>query len=553
MAQPQDDIDNVTILCSGGLNTSENFLQLNQENLGQAVTLVNYETSLRGGYRRINGYRPINTASTAVTNVTNPAEGPLLAVVGFNNRTSGEFETYAIRKLVAGNTYAVYKNNVGVGWTTVTTGLTRSSVGVTRIRYETFVVGANSYIIFVDGVNPAMLFDGTTWYELESTGLGTQASPGGDQILDAPSLVTFFKGHIFLSGDPSFPTIVCHSAPTSGINGPFDFTVAAGGGQIIAGFEVRQIRPFRDENFIFGRNAIQKVLPDTAAGFVLQDVTGNIGCVAPDSVLEFSSNLIFLGPDGVRIVAGTDKIGDVDIGTVSQPIQRSLVDLINTFDPEELIGVVIRNKAQFRYFISSAAVDRVEASGVIAGVRVNEGQRSWEYGDLKGIQANTTWSGFNNSSQEIIYHGDYDGNAYQQESGNGFDDENIFAQYSTPQMYFDNPITRKSMKKLYTYIRAEGSVTVNVGVLYQDHGVRDSDIIQPTNYTQTLGSGTVQYGQDGVVYGTGFQYGTASQVVMEIQPQGSGYSIQFSYVTDGIFAPYTIQGFTIEFTGRGRA
>jgi len=38
-------------------------------------------------------------------------------------------------------------------------------------------------------------------------------------------------------------------------------------------------------------------------------------------VVEFGGDLLFLGPDGIRPISGTDKIGDVELATVSKEIQ----------------------------------------------------------------------------------------------------------------------------------------------------------------------------------------------------------------------------------------
>jgi hypothetical protein len=39
---------------------------------------------------------------------------------------------------------------------------------------------------------------------------------------------------------------------------------------------------------------------------------------------NFAGDIIFLGPDGLRTVAGTERIGDVELGTLSRPVQPLL-------------------------------------------------------------------------------------------------------------------------------------------------------------------------------------------------------------------------------------
>jgi len=46
-----DQIESYKLICSGGLNSNENHLDLSENFPGEATRLVNYEPSLFGGYR----------------------------------------------------------------------------------------------------------------------------------------------------------------------------------------------------------------------------------------------------------------------------------------------------------------------------------------------------------------------------------------------------------------------------------------------------------------------------------------------------------------------
>ena len=97
--------------------------------------------------------------------------------------------------------------------------------------------------------------------------------------------------------------------------------------QFDAPFRIVQIKPFRSDLYIFGTNAIQKAeqgesLYDTV------DITKNVGCISRDSVVEIGGDILFLAPDGFRPVAGTSRIGDVELESVSKSIQV-LLDYFN--------------------------------------------------------------------------------------------------------------------------------------------------------------------------------------------------------------------------------
>ena len=175
-----DKIVSQRVICQGGLNTNQNYLELSTLAPGYATMLVNYESSLTGGYRRINGFAPYDADFPEVTSGDDPAEGPVLGVFGYKD--NGTFTVFACRKIVASPEYKIYKYT-GAGWDAVTTGTTQSSTGVVRVRAETFNTQTESVIIFVDGVNHALAFNGTTWYELKSSNSGGSGSPGGNQVL----------------------------------------------------------------------------------------------------------------------------------------------------------------------------------------------------------------------------------------------------------------------------------------------------------------------------------------------------------------------------------
>ena len=81
----------------------------------------------------------------------------------------------------------------------------------------------------------------------------------------------------------------------------------------------------------------------------LHPVTRNIGCVNGDTIQEFAGDLIFLGPDGLRTIAGTARIGDVELGTISSNVQSIFND--NLSSASEFDSVVIPEKTQYRIFL----------------------------------------------------------------------------------------------------------------------------------------------------------------------------------------------------------
>ena len=560
-----DRIQSYKVVCSGGLNSNENHLELSDNQPGAATRLVNYEVSLYGGYRRIEGFTEYNSSYPEVG--AGLAEGPVLCTAIFKSDTQGTI-VIAARKDIGAATYSFYRHVPNAAW--VKYDLSAAALGhqhadivrattdgvgtVNKIRFTKFNFGASitgvagaptNLIVFVDGVNPAIITDGVHWDLIVTTGNGTPHTPGGAAALDKPSLVDNFENHLFLGGDRTAESVVAHSAPNNAIN----FNVNDGAGQLSAGFDVVQFKPFRDNLFVFGENAIKKASPDTTSGFVLDNVTANVGCIARDSVVEIGGDLVFLSPDGFRPVAGTSRIGDVEIESISKNIQQLLTDLPITYDLDNLNAVVLRSKSQVRYFIGDDSRTVDASVGIIGGLRSADQRLGWEFGELLGIRASCCDSAYV-SGIELVLHGDYDGKVYKQESGKSFNGADIVAIYTTPYFDFGDTETRKIFRKVNTFVRAEGPITVNMSLTYDWD---DPRVTRPSTYTQDSAGAPVKYNTLGIIYaGTNVNYGGTDKPIIITPIQGSGYAVQLTYVTLGVFDPYSIQGMVFEFSVAGR-
>lgn len=551
-----DQIQSFKLICSGGLNSNENHLDLSDNSPGAATRLVNYEPSLFGGYRRIEGYDDYDSDYGEVT-VDGQAtgQGRVLGLAIFKDDATNSTKIIAARQDAGGTNYSFYYYTAYIGWRkftldhSVTRPMTLNGLTVDKLRHATFNFGTGNHIIFVDGVNPAIVFNGVNWKEIKSTHTGgyhaSNNTAGGNQALNAPALVDVFENHVFLSGHEAARAAVAHSAPNDG----YTWTTAAGAGQVAAGYDVVQIKPFRDDLFVFGTNSIKKINVDASNNFVLNQVTANVGCVSRDSVLEIGGDLVFLAPDGLRPCASTSRIGDVELETISKPIQATLVDLIANEDMTTLNGVVIRSKSQIRYFIGDDSKAASDSIGIIGGLTDSAGSISWEFGELLGIRASCCESGYVGTT-EFVLHGDYDGKVYMQEQGTSFNGSDIVSIYATPYLDFGETEQRKVLRKINTFIRAEGPLEMLLSMTY-DWG--DGDISTPATYSQTSSGAPTRYGGRNIKYNTtNVLYGGSSKPIMTSDIQGSGFAAQATFVTVGQTEPFSIQGMVFEFTSAGR-
>ena len=282
------------------------------------------------------------------------------------------------------------------------------------------------------------------------------------------------------------------SAPLDANN----FSPANGAGVINVGYTITAIKKFRNQLYIFGANNIKRLTGNNAANFVLESVTSNLGCLAPDSVVEFGGDLLFLGPDGIRPISGTDKIGDVELATVSKEIQSIFDNYYLSEQITDISIVVLRKKSQFRFFFKNDS-----SLSLIGGIRKSQNKQSiFEYSQLIGIEANCVDSGYIGQFEHVI-HGDGSGKVHRQERGNSFDGQDIFSLYQSPYFYMEDPEVRKVVHKVNTYLKSEGNTEVFVGVSYD---YDDTNTVSPTNYEFTTEGAASIYGT--AIYGAGGIY-----------------------------------------------
>jgi hypothetical protein len=505
-----DQLQIFKVSCEGGLNTNRDVLSQGELSPGSATRLINYEPAVTGGYRRISGY------TEAYPNL--PGLGKVLGVCVFNGINDG---ILACRRQEYTSDYLYYWDTATSAWVAVTVSGSPTMTGVNKVRFAKFNWSAPKVLI-TDGVNPAATYDGTTYTQITDPNAPTD-----------PKYATEFKSHIFLAGDTADPYNLHYSAPLD----ETDFSPANGAGVINVGFDIVQIKPFRDELYIFGTNNIKKLVGNSNADFSLLQVTNDLGCLASDSVIELGGDLLFIGPDGLRPVSGTDKIGDVNLETVSKNVQSLFNDVVLNNDLDDLDAVVIRNKSQFRIFFGAS-----ESQGVIGALRQQQnGAIGFEFGQLLGITATAADSGYI-GQYEYVIHGDLDGKVYRQEYGNDFNGNEIFSLFQSPFFHFGDPELRKNFLKLSTYLKAEGNTDIALGIVYD---YEDTEVLNPANYDITTRGAAAYYNE--AFYDSGAIFDGNPSPVVKTSFSGSGTSIAVKYVTNDTNASHAIQGFVLLF------
>ena len=391
-------------------------------------------------------------------------------------------------------------------------------------------------------------------FTILATATSTQNNVGGTAVnwfythtdianIEGSKFVTDFRNHLFFAGSEDNPNRITFSNPNSDLR----YDPAGGAGEVNVGFIVTGIAKFRDALYVFGKRQIKRLQGNNSSDFVLSEVTGNIGCVASDSIIEIGGDILFLASDGIRPIQGTARIGDIELQTVSKPIQQILQGLPETYDLDLMSSVVIKNKSQFRYFFPNETGSASDAFGIIGGLRFANNSVGWEFGELLGIRSFVAYSDTINAVETTV-HGDLDGYVFKQESGNSFNGSDVLAVYATPFFYFDSTERRKVFHKLSIYTRPEGTSEFNLAVYYDWD---DPNKYNPNSYSVSTQGAILRYFSTGGTYGSTFTFGGSSSPVLEKNIQGSGRSVGFVITSIGQQAPYSIQGWGLTFQEAG--
>ena len=172
--------------------------------------------------------------------------------------------------------------------------------------------------------------------------------------------------------------------------------------------------------------------------------------------------------------------------TVSKKIHKTVQNTINTETLTGLSSVLIRSKSQFRYMFDSTS-----SVGILGALRENpQGGFGFEFATLFGFSVTCADSGYIGTTETVI-HGDSTGKVYAQESGTSFAGSDVLSIYQTPYLYFQDPRQRKIFYDMSTYLRAEGAISVSLGIVYD---FEDTDILNPANVTFSATGTAAVYG-----------------------------------------------------------
>lgn len=486
----------------GGWRTDLGRLDHGMNAPGSATILKNFEPSITGGYSRISGFTKFDD-----TDVDIAETGNVLGVVVLD-------ETTALAR--KGNKY--YTSS-GSGWTEE---LTVTNTGGAKLSFALYKFGTDEKVVIVDGVEDPAIYNITA---------GTMSlDTGAPADVTGARIVRLFKNHLFFAKN----NILTFTAPYTDT----DYTPANGSGTINIGANITGLIVFRDQLIIFTLDSIHRLSGNTLDDFVLSPITMKTGCLCPFSVEEVGGDVMYLGPDGIRWLSATERIGDFGLERASYKIQDKALSIINSNCG--YTALVVRSKNQYRLFTYIAGTPTALSEGLLGTKFSDQGATDISWAKIVGMKV---YAGHSRQfrDREVILFTSSDGYVYQMESGNSFDGQAINAVFETPYMPINDPRVRKTFYKHTLYLKTRGLFSFNVN-LRLDYNPSGS--IQPPTFSFGSETGPSIWGQ--VTWGD-FVYSKAVNDTFISQVVGSGFTVALRYEDTSTNPPFTLDYVILEY------
>jgi len=414
----------------------------------------------------------------------------------------------------------------------------------------------NAIITFIGSGRTAETRQRFTRYSFNNTPtlmfVGSGSTPvrysvnGYEPLSEAPSdvvgaeFVAEFKSSIFYGKDNTLTFTV-----------PFtddNFSTGDGAGVIGLPHNITGLIVFRDQLIVFCRSKIYRVVGNSFADFQLLPISLDIGCIESDSVQEVGGDVAFLGPDGVRLLGATERIGDFNFGIVSRGIQKEVTDFIAASNT--ICSTVIRGKNQYRLFSYNADTPKSLTRSILGTQFADQTNQTgaFAWAEIVGMRVYSVDSQYTSQEErEVVIFAGSDGYIYNMESSNSFDGAGITAKFFTPYLPINDPRVRKTIYKVTTYLDPTGSIEGQLGVRYD---FNNPGKIQPEVRTlQNTVSGSAVWGT--AVWGS-FTYSDLIKTFFDNQTTGSGFTVSLEYTFDGDFPPFSLDSTMIEYSTNDR-
>ena len=459
----------------GGLISNLSPLQQGINAVGSATLLQNFEPNKNGGYSKVLGFEKYSTTTV-------PGTGPILALKVISSgrvvaaRKVDSAAISAVTGLSSGDdNKTAYYYSTGTTWTFMAKS---ASTNGGKARHTEFNLDGDDKVIFVDGTSyPAI-------YNTSGNTTTFLTSSNSSDISGAEHVAMFKKHAWYAKGNNLY------------FSSPSDVSsFGTGSGAINVGHDITGLTVFRDQLIVFTTDTIQKITGSTILDWSLSPITNKTGCINGDTIQEVGGDVIYLAPDGIRLLSATDRIGDFALDVASDSIHKDADSFLGTSN--EFSSMIIRSKSQYRIFAYVSSERNSVAKGLIATKFIAQGSEGINWASTKGIKAYLADSRYAGDQETCMFVND-DGYVYKMETGSNFDGTNIEAIYESPFMPIEDPQLRKTFYKMTLYVTPTGATAVDLNMRYDFNS--DNVIQPPTQSIASTGTSIFSYGASNAIY-----------------------------------------------------
>ena len=402
--------------------------------------------------------------------------------------------------------------------------------GAVNTRFDIIDFTGTKTLVIVDGANAPALYNGTTFTVLDSA---PSDVIGATVVATHKNHIFYAKGRVLSFGSPLTTT---------------DFQSGNGAGSIGLDNSIVAIKSFRDQLIVFTDSSIFRLNGDALATFNLQPITRDIGCTQTDSVQEIGGDVVFMAPDGLRLLSATERIGDFGLAPITKKIQGTFNDFVKLHT--DFFSLVIRNKSQYRLFGWNNNFTRPNAQGILFTQFASPGEASViDFAETRGIQVTACASVYSGTTEFVIFSGK-EGFLHRMENDtSSFDGNNIATTFATPFYPINDPRIRKTIYKAQFYLDPEGRVNFDLNLKF-DFDESGAVVMPAVTFTNATSNSSQFYGI--AAYGTA-TYGAKLQKVFSAQTTGSGKTISAQFEADNnTDVPYALDALTLEYATHAR-
>lgn len=350
-----------------------------------------------------------------------PGEGDILGLHTF------ESKTYAFRKKVGVLFVGMYVEDPSSGWLEVDTSVNPIAFGDSYFRFSNynFFAGTGTFSMYwVDGVNKARSYDGTTVTLIDNAGMDPE---------DKPTHIATHNYYLFLGYRGA-------SLQYSDLGLPASWATP---GEIGVGDEITNlVGGVKGSLIIYLRNSTSILNGIVASDFSLEPFSLKSGGRANTAQRAFGT-VMAVDDRGLTTLKATDAFGDYAAASISQKFKKSLLDTSR----EITCSTVSRDLNQYRVFFSDGGAIFVSFDGTEL-----KGATFIEYPKQVHIVSQGEDA---DGTAKIIFASKGDGFVYKMDSGTSFNGVAIVCRLTTAYFHYGSPRQFKAFKRATIEVRGE--------------------------------------------------------------------------------------------------